>query len=229
MALCSDQHQPEETQVRRRRYGVQNDDFNSECESGNAINKNKKGQKQQQRETSGGYKNDRSSSSASSSAPSVSNSNKKMERGISKATENELLVIEARNKVEQDFGSFTQGPDYSNPPITRHVEPGDPIKGPAAAPNGGDLGSAGSELTVHQESCARQNGAYDNDLSPGDSPVSSSGDGHAMNCNYILEFLQQDSSNNTISTTSTGFIETPAYTFTLPDLTCYTGNNIKLC
>ena len=228
MALCSDQQQPEETQVRRRRYGVQNDDFHSERESGNANNKNKKGQRQQENDTAGKYKFDRNSSSTTSSTPSVSNSNKKMERGISKATENELLVIEARNKVEQDFGSFSLDSEYSNSSTTRHVEPRDTVKGLRAAANAGGLGPAGSDAATCQERCVRQNGVDASELSPEDSPVSSNEDGQGINCNYILEFMQQDSSNTIISTSTTGFIETPAYTFTLPDLTCYQGNNITL-
>ena len=109
MPQCGDQHQTtEENKGRRRKYGHQNDEIRSDCSE------------EQTKETwRGGFQDNEDEYRSThdiirSDIPLPNIKAKKMERGISKATENELLVIEARNKVEQDFESLAIGPDIQD-------------------------------------------------------------------------------------------------------------------
>ncbi len=90
----------------------------------------------------------------------VTQDRNKMERGISKASENELLVIQARNQVESQFQQAAA------------------VVGSASSPDSPDSGS----------------GAFVSGASGGGG----------------------------------GFIDTPLYTFTLPDLTVYPGESVRM-
>ena len=97
-------------------------------------------------------------------APSI----KKMERGISKATENEYLVSTARNRIQKDFGDKVDSSLIESPHL--------------------------NEFTNIYE------------VNPG------------MTGNMSCSPDSSEVSESNTNASPTGFIETPVYTFTLPDL-----------
>ncbi len=114
--------------------------------------------------------------------------NKKMERGISKASENELIVVQARSSVESHF-------QHRN---------GNHHRGAEDSPdcNSGRFVSSSSSSSNSSNSSSSSSGSSSCVVAI---PVGAPG-----------------------SASPNGFVDTPVYTFTLPDLTSYPGKARRL-
>ena len=146
--------------------------------------------------------------------PSVRNPRptyKKMERGISKATENEFLINEARSKLEKDFGSLGLHSDVSSSigeNYSRYNEN-------AATNCENDVVTETSNRTLVRNRYDR----YEDNTSGSSGNTSNSPThlpGSGSNSEYRIE------SDNLVANAG-NFVENPVYTFILPDLTIYPG------
>lgn len=204
MPLCGDQN---ETVVQHkgscRKYGMQNDDeFNVERNEDQGKQTQHKGKRDK-------AVDDRNRDGSAQSRIPLSNSGvKKMERGISKAAENEFLVNEARNKLEQDFGSLGLGTDVSH--IIKNGEDRDKFRA-AKSPNF-------IEDMSNMPGTAWVKDGYEGDS--GSSGNTSNSPNHVDGSASTYR-----SGGEKLASITVGFIETPVYTFILPDLTIYPGNN----
>ena len=136
---------------------------------------------------------------------------KKMERGISKAAENEFLINEARSKLEKDFGSLGLHSDVSR----SIAENNDKYNEIAATDCHNDIVTETSSRAWVKNRYDR----YDDNTSGSSGNTSNSPThlpGSGSNSEYKIE------SDNVVSN-SCNFIENPVYTFILPDLTIYPG------
>ena len=121
MPQCGDQRlTTEENKGRRRKYGRQNDEIGSDYS-----------EEQTKEPWSGGFqdKEDEYRSThdiTPSDIPLPNIKTKKMDRWISKATENELLVIEARNRVDHAFESLALVADGSLLQVLRNEKHNNP-------------------------------------------------------------------------------------------------------
>lgn len=144
--------------------------------------------------------------------PRQSQSNyKKMERGISKAAENEFLINEARTKLEKDFGTLGLHSDISRLKGDTHDKYAD-----------NTATSCQNDIITETTSRAWVKNRYDRyeDTSGSSGNTSNSPThitGSGSNSEYRIE------GDNLVSNTG-NFIENPVYTFILPDLTIYPGD-----
>ena len=224
MPQCGDQHQTtEENKGRRRKYGRQNDEIGSDYSEEQTKEPWRGGFQDKEDE----YRSTHDITPSDIPLPNIKA--KKMERGISKATENELLVIEARNKVEQDFESLALGPDVSHIQVLRN--------GKHNQHSSTDVSQATTYPPLIQDVNCTPAGAWVSDgvqrglRSGGNSPNSPNGrDGILPHSQYRSEDIRNSPNNayvaggGIVASNNTGFIETPVYTFILPDLTRYPGN-----
>ena len=136
---------------------------------------------------------------------------KKMERGISKATENEFLINEARSKLEKDFGSLGLHSDVSRSIGENYVRYN-------------ENEAINCENDVVTETCNRAlvRNRYDKyeDNTSGSSGNTSNSPTHLPGSGSNSEY-RIESDNLVIS--AGNFVENPVYTFILPDLTIYAG------
>ena len=140
-----------------------------------------------------------------------------MERGISKATENELIVNAARFQVESHFGGGGGGGGQRQmPPLAPSPE-------------------SAAEYSSHEEGAVSadtpDSGITEHSLSSPPPPFSettsaasgvSSGIGGSGGSGGGRSHFRSGSHGGSVIN-SYGFIETPLYTFTLPDLTVFQG------
>ena len=136
---------------------------------------------------------------------------KKMERGISKATENEFLINEARSKLEKDFGSLGLHSD-----VSRSIGENYSRYNENAATNcENDVVTETSNRTLVRNRYDR----YEDNTSGSSGNTSNSPThlpGSGSNSEYRIE------SENLVANAG-NFVENPVYTFILPDLTIYPG------
>lgn len=136
---------------------------------------------------------------------------KKMERGISKAAENEFLINEARTKLEKDFGTLGLHSDVSR------------LKGDTNNKYKENIATnCQNDIVTETTSRAWVKNRYDRyeDTSGSSGNTSNSPThitGSGSNSEYKIE------GDNVVSNTG-NFIENPVYTFILPDLTIYPGD-----
>ena len=136
---------------------------------------------------------------------------KKMERGISKAAENEFLINEARSKLERDFGSLGLHSD-----VSRSIGENYSRYNENAATN------CENDVVTETSNRALVRNRYDRyeDNTSGSSGNTSNSPTHlpgsGSNSDYRIE------SDNLVLNTG-NFVENPVYTFILPDLTIYPG------
>lgn len=138
---------------------------------------------------------------------------RKMERGISRATDNEVIVNKARDRVEQNFSAAMR---ISDSPDSRGFT--------GAKPNGPQVGGPG-RLPEEDDD------VEDVPFAAGAGPAAAAGPARRKTAlstttttakAKAVGFTAARGKPSTASATS-GFIETPTFTFTLPDLTCYQG------
>ena len=210
----------------RRKYGIQNDDRyniegNNKCDDENTLVKNNQKYAQKQNNW---VNEDRNVKSQSRIALSNSSSVvvKKMERGISKATENEFLVNEARYKLEKDFGSLGLGfLEVSKSRMTKEervTENNDDARASNISPYNEDVPDHGRNSWV-KDGYEGSSGSSE----PANSPTNNPNDGSTSPSKYIL-------GEGKLALNISNFIEAdPVYTFILPDLTIYQGKYYIAC
>ena len=198
----------------RRKHAIQHDnEYNVDDKV--ATVKNSAVIKRRQNEAEKGRIGDNCEPQAHNPRPNY----KKMERGISKATENEFLINEARSKLEKDFGSLGLHSDVSRctgENYSRYNE--------NAATN------CENDVVTETSNRALVRNRYDRyeDNTSGSSGNTSNSPTHlpgsGSNSDYRIE------SDNLVLNTG-NFVENPVYTFILPDLTIYPGkwNFDKYC
>ena len=143
---------------------------------------------------------------------------KKMERGISKATENEFLINEARIKLEKDFGSLGLHSD-----VSRSIGENYSRYNENAATN------CENDVVTETSNRALVRNRYDRyeDNTSGSSGNTSNSPTHLPGSGSHSEY-RIESDNLVIS--AGNFVENPVYTFILPDLTIYPGKwNFHIC
>ena len=129
-----------------------------------------------------------------------------MERGISKATENEFIVHAARSEVESRFGSgrLTSSPEEDETDCSAAAVSGDHRSIGSPPPPTATTTAYTGERSVSSSSGYSSYGSSNG----------SSGKRHARTGSH---------GSGVVVANSSGFIETPLYTFTLPDLSVYPG------
>lgn len=188
-----------------RKYGMQSDD---EYYSENQKNKTKAPIVIRRQENVG--ENERGGQDGVPQPRNPQTNYKKMERGISKAAENEFLINEARSKLERDFGTLGIHSDVSRS-----------IKEYNEKVNDSEAINSRNDIVTETTGRAWVKNRYDKyEDTSGSSGNTSNSPTHlpesGSNSDYRID------SDNIISSTG-NFIENPVYTFILPDLTIYPG------
>ena len=214
MPLPRDEHYENKNVVQqkesRRKYWCQNDDEyvvtgNISPERGDRFSPDREIGAQKQR---GGKnnRNDKYENQTSSSRSGI----KKMERGISKAENNETLVIEARYKLEKDFGSLGLG---LNSLRRKKDGEGTTILNNQSSPGKGNVSSQIQRRGLIKD-------GYEEDTSGSSGNTVNSPSHHETSLNLSPQHDRGISDVNTAN-----LIETPVYTFVLPDITIYPGQS----
>ena len=217
MPLPRDEHYENKNVVQqkesRRKYGVQNDDEyvvtgNISPERGDRFSPDREIGAQRQR---GGknHGNDKYENRTSSSSSGI----KKMERGISKAENNETLVIEARYKLEKDFGSLGLG---LNSLRRRKDEESTNILNNKNSPGKENVSSQIQRRGLIKD-------GYEDDTSGSSGNTVNSPSHLATDETSLNRSPQHDRGTSDLNTAN--LIETPVYTFVLPDITIYPGQS----
>ena len=213
MPLARDEHYENKNVVQqkesRRKYGVQNDDEyvvagNISPERGDRFSPDREIGAPKQRGAKN-HGNDKFDNRASSSSSGI----KKMERGISKAENNETLVIEARYKLEKDFGSLGLGLNS----LRRR-------KDEESRNTLNNKNSPGKENVQIQRRGLIKDG-YEEDTSGSSGNTVNSPSHHGIDETSLNMSPQHDIGISDLNTSN--LIETPVYTFVLPDITIYPG------
>ena len=136
-----------------------------------------------------------------------------MERGISKAENNETLVIEARYKLEKDFGSLGLG---LNSLRRRKDEESTNILNNKNSPGKENVSSQIQRRGLIKD-------GYEEDTSGSSGNTVNSPSHHAIEETWLNTSPQHDRGISDLNTAN--LIETPVYTFVLPDITIYPGQS----